>query len=87
MSSPTLISECPDAYAGGDRSDCRPCRLRACTGRSRTSRSEGGLQAKVTGIVEYGPTVNPAIKTDKLPRDKAAKHDPVAMEVSSMTFM
>jgi len=31
--------------------------------------------------------VNPAIKTDKRPRDKAAKHDPVAMEVSSMAFM
>jgi hypothetical protein len=37
--------------------------------------------------VEYGPTLNLAIKTDKLRCDKAAKHDPVAMEVRSMTFM
>jgi hypothetical protein len=37
--------------------------------------------------MEYGPSLNHAIKTDKPTRDKASTHDPVAMEVSSMTFM
>jgi hypothetical protein len=44
-----------------------------------------GLQAKVTGVVEYGPTVNHA-KNDKLARDKASKQDPVAVELPKRSF-